>query len=88
VVETALPDHSIDLQQELYRDQEATVRTESGEMENSKIEKKNLPRGCLLSPSKFNVYAEVVIKRADMEEAEEQEALAGMCNALFRASQL
>jgi len=68
--EMGFPEHLIDLLKELYRDQEATVRTEFGETESFKIEK-SLRQGCPLSPSKFNVYAERVMRRAGMEEAEE-----------------
>jgi hypothetical protein len=68
--EMGFSEHLIDLLRELYNKQEATVRTEFGETDSFKIGK-GLRQGCPLSPTKFNVYAERVMKRAGMEEADE-----------------
>jgi len=54
-------EHWIDLLNELCRYQEAAVKTEFGEMESFKIEK-SLLQGCPLSLTKFNVYAERVVR--------------------------
>ena len=64
------PEHLIDLLRELYNEQEATVRTEFEETDSFKIGK-GLRQECPLSPIKFNVYAERVMRRAGTEEADE-----------------
>jgi len=74
--EMGFPEHLIDLLQELYRDQEAKVRTEFGETDSFKIGK-GLRQGCPLSPSKFNMYAERVMRKAGMEEADEELRMGG-----------
>ena len=44
----------------MYAGQEATVRTEHGTMDWFQIGK-GVPRGCILSPCLFNLYAEYIM---------------------------
>ena len=60
--------HLIKLIKELYTDQEAVVRTRFGDTEWFKI-KKGTRQGCILSPLLYNLYAEAVMRRAALDEA-------------------
>ena len=53
----------------MYAGQEATVRTEHGTMDWFQIGK-GVPRGCILSPCLFNLYAEYVMRNTGLEEAQ------------------
>ena len=50
----------------MYAGQEATVRTLYGTIDWFKMEKR--VRGCLLSPSLFNLYAEPIMRNAGLDE--------------------
>src|SRR6218665_125994 len=67
--------HLIQLLKGLYEDQSAVIRTEFGDTDRFKIKK--VRQGCILSPSLFNLYAEMVMRKAEMEEAKEVVKIAG-----------
>ena len=56
----------------LYAGQEGTVRTGHGTTDWFQIGK-----GCILSPSLFNVYAEYIMRNAGLEEAQGGIKIAG-----------
>ena len=56
-------EHVTDLIRSLYHNQEATVRTESGDIEWFTIGQ-GVRQGCILSPYLFNIYAEYIMRRA------------------------
>ncbi|CAF2089884.1 unnamed protein product [Rotaria magnacalcarata] len=64
-----VPKHIICLLKNLYTDQEATVRTEYGLTEWFK-NKKEVRQGCILSPCLFNLYAEYIMRNAELDETE------------------
>ena len=64
-----IPDHLICLLRNLYMDQEATVRTGHGTTDWFQIGK-GVCQGCILSPCLFNLYAEYIMRNADLEEAQ------------------
>jgi hypothetical protein len=66
----------IQLLRGLYEDQVAVIRTEFGDTDKFKI-KKGVRQGCILSPVLFNLYAERIIRRAEMEDATEGVRIAG-----------
>jgi len=53
----------------LYAGQEATVRTGHGTTDWFQIRKK-VRQGCILSPCLFNLYAEYLMRKAGLEEAQ------------------
>ena len=57
------PRHTISLLKNLYANQEAQVRLELGETKWFRISK-GARQGCILSPSLFNLYAEMIIRNA------------------------
>ena len=65
-----IPKHLIQLLKGLYEDQSAVIRTEFGDTDRFKI-KKGVRQGCILSPFVFNLYAERIMRKAEMEEAKE-----------------
>lgn len=65
-----IPEHLIELVHKLYDKQEATVRTEYGDTEFFSIGK-GVRQGCILSPSLFNLYAEEIMRRAEIDRGEE-----------------
>ena len=67
--EMGIPDHLICLLRKLYEGQEATVRTGHGVTDLFQIGKRVHP-GCILSPCLFNLYAEYIMRNAELEEAE------------------
>ena len=67
--EMGIPDHLTYLLRNLYRDQEATVRTEHGTTDWYQIGK-GVCQGCILSPCLFNLYAEYIMRNAGLEEAQ------------------
>ena len=63
--EMGIPDHLTYLLRNLYAGQEGTVRTGHRTTDWFQIGK-----GCILSPSLFNVYAEYIMRNAGLEEAQ------------------
>ena len=53
----------------LYAGQEATVRTGHGKTDWFQIGK-GVRQGCILSPCLFNLYAEHIMRNAELEEAQ------------------
>ena len=60
-----IPDHLTYLLRNSYAGQEATVRTRHGPIDRFQIGK-----GCILSPSLFNFYAENIKQNAGLDEAQ------------------
>src|SRR6218665_134168 len=71
-----IPKHLIQLLKGLYGDQSAVIRTEFGDTDRFKI-KKGVRQGCILSPFLFNLYAERIMRKAEMEEAKEGVKITG-----------
>ena len=67
--EMGIPDHLTCLLRNLYAGQEATVRTGHGTTDWFQMGK-GVGRGCILSPCLFNLYAEYIIRNAELEEAQ------------------
>ena len=53
----------------MYADQEATVRTEHETTDWFKI-RKGVHQGCTFSPCLFNLYAEYIMRKAGLDEAQ------------------
>ena len=64
-----IPDHLTCLLRNLYAGQEATVRTGHGTTDWFQIGKR-VCQGCILSPCLFNLYAEYIMRNAELEEAQ------------------
>ena len=64
-----IPDHLTCLLRNLHAGQEATVRTGHGITDWFQIGKGGC-QGCILSPCLFNLYAEYIIRKAGLEEAQ------------------
>ena len=64
-----IPDHLTCLLRNLYAGQEATVRTGHGTTDWFQIGKR-VCQGCILSPCLFNLYAEYIIKNAELHRAQ------------------
>ena len=64
-----IPDHLICLLRNLYAGQEATVRTGHGTTDWFQI-RKGVHQGWILSPCLFNLYAEYIMRKAGLEEAQ------------------
>ena len=60
----------------LYAGQEATVRTGDGTTDWFQIGK-GVCQGCILSPCLFNIYAEYIMRNAELEEAQAGIKIAG-----------
>ena len=67
--EMGIPDHLTCLLRNLYAGQESTVRTGSGTADCFQIGKR-VCQGCTLSPCLFNLYAEYIMRNAELEEAQ------------------
>ena len=67
--EMGIPEHLTCLLRNLYTGQEATVRTGYGKTDWFQIGK-GVCHGCILSPCLFNFYAEYIIRKAGLEEAQ------------------
>ena len=61
--EIGIPEHLINILCSLYNRQEATVRTEKGNTEWFNIGK-GVRQGCILSPYLFNMYTEIIMRKA------------------------
>ena len=71
-----IPDHLICLLRNLYAGQEATVRIGHGTTDWFQIGK-GVCQGCILSPCLFNLYAEYIMRKAGLEEAQAGIKIAG-----------
>ena len=67
--ETGIPDHLACLLRNLYAGQEAPVRTRHGTTDWFQIGK-GVRQSCILSPGLFNLYAEYIMRKSVLEEAE------------------
>ena len=74
--EMEIPDHFTCLLRNLYTGQEATVSTGHGTTDWFKIEKESI-QGCILSPCLFSLYAEYLMRKAGLEEAQAGIKIAG-----------
>ena len=74
--EMGTPDHLTCLLGNLYAGQEATVRTGHGTADWFQIGK-GLHQGCILSPCLFNSYAEYIMRKARLDEAQLESRLLG-----------
>ena len=66
--EMGIPDHLSCLLRNLYVGQEATVRTGHGTMDWLQIGKG--VQVCILSPCLFNVYADYIMRNAELDETQ------------------
>ena len=64
-----IPDHLACLLRKLYAGQEATVRTRHGTTNWFQIGK-GICQGCILSPCLFNLYAEYIMGKSRLDEAQ------------------
>ena len=71
-----IPDHLTSLLINLYADQEATVRTGHGITDWFQIGN-GVCQGCILSPCLFNLYAEYIMRNAELNEAQLESRLLG-----------
>ena len=67
--EMGIPDHITCVLRNLYAGQEATVRTGHGTTDWFQIGK-GVPKGCILSPCLFNLYAEYIMQNAELNETQ------------------
>ena len=71
-----IPVHLTCLLRNLYADQKATVRTGHGITDWFQIGK-GVCQGCIFSPCLFNLYAEYIMRNAELEEAQAGIKIAG-----------
>ena len=64
-----IPDHLTCLLRNLYAGQEATVRAGHGRADWFQIGK-GVRQGCVLSPCLYNLYAQYIMRKAGLEEAQ------------------
>src|SRR6218665_3051372 len=76
LLEMGISKHLIQLLKGLYENQSAVIRTEFEDTDRFKI-KKGVRQGCILSLFLFNLYAEMIMRKAEMEEAKEGVKIAG-----------
>ena len=74
--EMGISDHLTCLWRNLYAGQEATVRTGHGTADWFQIGK-GVCQGYILSPCLFNLYAEYIMRKAGMEEAQAGNKIVG-----------
>ena len=74
--EMGIPDHLTCLLRNLYASQEVTVRFGHGMTDLFQIGK-GVRQGCILSPCLVNLYAEYIMRRAGLEEAQAGIKIAG-----------
>ena len=74
--EMGILDHLTYLLRNLYASQEATVRTGHGKTDWFQIGE-GVCQGCILSPYLFNLYAEYIMRRAGLDEAQAESRLLG-----------
>ena len=71
-----IPDHLTCLLRNLYAAKEVTVRSGHGTIDWFQIGKV-VHQGCILSPCLFNLYAEYIMRKAGLEEAQVGIKIAG-----------
>ena len=76
ILEIGTPDHLTSLLRNLYAGQEATVRTGHETTDGLQI-RKGVHKGCILSPSFINLYAEYIMTNAGLDEAQAGIKIAG-----------
>ena len=81
--EMGIPDHLTCLLRNLYVSQEATVRTRHGTADWFQIGK-GVHQGCILSPCLFNLYAEYVMRNAELDDAQARIKISGRNISNFR----
>ena len=64
-----IPNHLTCLLRNLYAGQAATVRTGHGTTDWFQF-RKGVRQGCILSPCLFNLYAEYIVRNAELDEAQ------------------
>ena len=74
--EMGVPDHLTCLLRNLYAGQEVTVRTWHGTTNWVQIGK-GVCQGCILSPCLFNLYAEYIMRKTGLDEAQARIKFAG-----------
>ena len=74
--EMGIPDHLTCLLRNLYAGQEETVRTGHGTTDWLQIGK-GVCQGCILSPCLFHLYAECILRKAGLDEAQAGIKIAG-----------
>ena len=74
--EMGIPDHLTCHLRNLYEGQEITVRTGHGTTDCFQLGK-GVRQGCILSPRLFNLYAEYIMRNAELEEAQAGIKIAG-----------
>ena len=74
--EMGIPDHLTCLLRNLYAGHKVTVRTRHGTTDWFQIGKW-VRQGCILSPCLFNVYAECIMRNAELEETQAGIKIAG-----------
>ena len=76
VEEMEVPEHLTCLLRNLYAGQGATVRTAHGTTDYFQI-RRGVCQGCVLSPCLFNFYAEYIMRKAGLDEAQAVIRIAG-----------
>ena len=76
LIETGIPGHLTCLLRNLYAGQEATVRTDHGTADWFQFGK-GVHKGCILSPCLFNLYAEYIMRNAQLDEAQAGNKISG-----------
>ena len=74
--EIRIPDHLTCLLRNLYAGQEATVRIGDGTTDWFQIGK-GVHQGCILSSCFFNLYVEIIMGNAGLDEAQAGSKIAG-----------
>ena len=71
-----IPDHLTCLLRYLYAGQEAMVRTGHGKTDWFQT-REGVHQGCILSPCSFNLYAEYIMRNAELDEVQAGIKIAG-----------
>ena len=74
--EMRIPDHLTCLLRNLYAGQEAIVRSGHGTTDWFQIGK-GVCQGCILSPCLFNLYAEYIMRKSELDKAQAGIKIAG-----------
>ena len=74
--EIGILDHLTCLLRNLYASQVVTVRAEHGTTDLFQIGK-GVYQGCILSPCLFSLYAEYIMRNAELDEAQARITIAG-----------